>query len=112
MQNIDYIDYVNTQNSKLTIAGWFIGLAYYNWFASDGAALPWWIHLILIVGGMFAASIVIGGGMAILTALLSRRIAGATDARPGYFKTAGLISTVLAFFAAKYALIFAASLLA
>lgn len=107
MQNIDRIDYINAQNSKLTIAGWFIGLAYYNWFASDGAALPLWVHLILIVGGMFAASIIVGGGMAYLAALLARIIAGTWNARPVYFMTAGLIATVLAFFAAKYALIFA-----
>jgi hypothetical protein len=89
MQSIDRIDYINVQNSKLTIAGWFIGLAYYNWFASDGAALPLWVHLILIVGGMFAASIIVGGGMAYLAALLSRIKGGAWAARPDYFITAG-----------------------
>jgi hypothetical protein len=108
MRNAEYVDWINAHNSRLTIIGWFAGLAYYNWFASNGVTMPWWFHLILIVGGMFAASIVIGGGMASLTALLSRIFAGSTTARPEYFKTAGLIATVLAFFAAKYALIFAA----
>jgi hypothetical protein len=107
MQKVDYIDWINAQNSKLTIIGWFAGLAYYNWFAHDGVVMPWWFHLILIVGGMFAASIVIGGGMAYLAGLIARIRVGKWDAHPEYFKTAGLIATALSFFAAKYALIFA-----
>ncbi|HUZ33694.1 MAG TPA: hypothetical protein VMV19_16560 [Xanthobacteraceae bacterium] len=105
MQAAEYVDWINGHNSRLTIIGWFAGLAYYNWFASVGPVLPWWVHLILIVGGMFAASIVIGGGMSCLTALLYRIFAGSATARPEYFKVAGLIATVLAFFSAKYVLV-------
>jgi len=58
---------------------------------------------------MFAASIVIGGGLAILTAVLTKRITGKPDGSPHGFAWASFISPVLAFFAAKYALQFAAT---
>jgi hypothetical protein len=103
---IDRIDYINTQNSKLVIGAWFVGLAYYDWFAS-GPSLAWWVHLALIVVGMFISSIVIGGGMAILAAALNKSAFGYAEARPNLFKLAGLLATVIAFFAAKYAVMVA-----
>jgi hypothetical protein len=69
----------------------------------------WWGHLILVVGGLFASSIIIGGGMSLLAALVTKIATGKADGSPHAFSWAAFISPVLAFFAAKYALIFAAS---
>jgi hypothetical protein len=104
------VDQINSENSKLVIVGWFIGLAYYNWFSSDALPLPWWIHAILIIGGMFISSIVIGGSMALLAATANKAAFGNPEARPNLFKLAGLIAAVLAFFVAKYALWLAATI--
>jgi len=89
----------------MTIAGWFIGLAYYNWFSSDPISVPMWAHAVLIIGGMFAASIVIGAGLALLAALLTKLITGNPEGNPNAFAWAAFIGPVLAFFAAKYALL-------
>ena len=71
-------------------------------------SLPIWVHLILIVGG--AASILIGGGMSLLAALVTRLLAGRADAHPAAFGGASWVSPVLAFIAARYVLIFVRSL--
>lgn len=102
------VDQINTENSKLVIVGWFIGLAYYNWFSSDATPLAWWLHAILVIGGLFVSSILIGGGMAILAGAANRAAFGNPEARPNLFKLAGLIAAALAFIAAKYALSVAA----
>jgi hypothetical protein len=98
------IERINTQAAYLTIIGWFAGLAYYDWFASTAPHLPWWMHLILIFAGMFVASVMIGGLMAILMAVLTKLVTGDTEGSPHGFAWAAFISPVLAFFAAKYAL--------
>lgn len=103
------IDSINSYAAKWTIAGWFIGLAYYNWFASAPPPVALWVHVILIVGGMFVASIVIGGGLAILVGYLTKLFTGSFEGSPHGFAWASFIAPVLAFFAAKYALQFAAT---
>jgi hypothetical protein len=108
-KTMDQIDLVNTYAAKWTIAGWFCGLAYYNWFASNPDHIPWWGHILLVVVGMFASSIIIGGGMSLLSALITRIATGNTEGSPHAFAWAAFISPVLAFFAAKYALHFAGS---
>lgn len=90
----------------MTITGWFAGLAYYNWFSSTAVPLPIWQHALLIIVGMFAAAIVIGGGMALLAGGLSKVITGRSDGSINSFAWAAFISPVLAFFAAKYVLQF------
>jgi len=106
------IDRVNELASKQVIFFWFAGLAYYNWFTSNPISVPWWAHIILVVGGMFASSIVIGGGMALIAAWLTKRLFGRSDAVPGLFGWAGIISSILTFIAAKYALLAMRSLAA
>ena len=98
------IDSIGTENSKLVIVGWFIGLAYFNWFSSAPISVQWWAHAILIVGGMFVASIVIGGGIAVLIGVVINK-AGWSRRSGTYLKAGGLISAVLAFFAARYGLL-------
>ena len=89
-----------TRASKMTIFGWFAGLA---WFAYSGGnpalgPLGW---MILIVGGMFAASIILGAGVAMVIAGISKAIAGRTDALPGLFVLGAYISAALAFWCAR-----------
>lgn len=98
------VDGVNTKAAKMTIVGWFAGLAYYNWFSSTAFHLPFWEHVLLVVVGMFAAAIIIGAGMALLAAGLTKVITGRMDGSLNAFAWAAFISPILAFFAAKYVL--------
>lgn len=98
------VDEINTSSSKLVILGWFAGLAYYNWFATAPIPVPIWGHAILIVVGMFAASMIIGGGIAVAIGKILMTSHGNPEALPGLFALGGLIATVIAFFSAKYAL--------
>ena len=99
------IDRINYTVASWTVAGWFLGLAYYNWFSSTALRLALWVHAVLIVGGLFASSIFIGGSVAAVAALATRAITGRPDGSPVAFMLAGWISPVLAFFAAKYAVL-------
>lgn len=88
---------------KFTIWGWFIGLFYFVWFTGIGyAVLPWWAYAVLIVGGMFA-SFIIGWGMVMFAGLLTHIIPGKPSLHA--FSWVVFISPVIAFFAAKYALL-------
>lgn len=98
------IELINTYAAKWTIGGWFIGLAYYNWFTSSPIHVPLLGHVLLVTIGMFAASIVIGGGMALLAAGVTRLAVGRADGSPHGFAWAAFISPVIAFFATKFAL--------
>lgn len=98
------IDAINTDVAKFTVTGWFIGLAYFNWFASDGKHLPLWEHATLIIGGLFGSSILIGGGIAVLAGVATRIFTGRWDGSTLGASLNGYISPVLAFFAAKYVL--------
>ncbi|RVP57114.1 hypothetical protein CN071_27830 [Sinorhizobium meliloti] len=100
------IDNINGKAAKMTIIGWFAGLAYYNWFSSTPIDVPLWAHAVLGVVGMFAAAIVIGGGMALLAGGITKLATGRVDGSPHAFSWAAFISPVLAFFAAKWALQF------
>ncbi|NEK54591.1 hypothetical protein GUK36_35105 [Rhizobium leguminosarum] len=79
-------------------------MAYHNWFSSTVGHLPMWQHALLIVVGMVATAIIIGGGMALFAAGLTKVITGRTDGSINAFAWAAFISPVLAFFAAKYSL--------
>src|SRR5438067_10931687 len=79
------IELINTYASKWTVAGWFLGLAYYNWFASSASHLPIWLHAVLVVGGLFAAPILIGGGIALLMAGLTKVLTGRVEGSPHGF---------------------------
>ena len=103
------IDTVKAKAAKATIFGWFVGLAYYNWFAHQPPHVPFWGHLLLGFVGMFVASIVIGGGLALVAALLTRMTTGRLDGSSDFFAWGVFIGPVLAFFAAAPALLFVAS---
>jgi hypothetical protein len=98
------IERINTIASKRTIFGWIAGLAYFNWFASDGVHLPWWGHVLLVIAGMFAASIIIGGGVSLIMAVITKGVTGRSDGSPHGFAWGAFISPVLAFFASGYVL--------
>lgn len=91
------VDLVNTYAAKWTVGGWFLGLAYYNWFASSPPHVTWWYHLGLVTVGMFVASICIGGGMALLMALITKLVTGNAEGSIHGFAWAAFISPVLAF---------------
>jgi len=93
------VDAVNTFAAKFTILGWFAGLAYSNWFASKPSHISWWVHVILVVVGTFAASITIGGDMALLAGAATRVTTGRYDGSIHAYSWAAFISPVLAFFA-------------
>lgn len=96
------IERVNTYAAKYTIAGWLTGLAYYSWFSSSAPPLSVGWHALLIVGGMFASSIVIGGGVSLILALVTKLVTGKSDGSSDFFAWGAFISPVLAFLAAGY----------
>jgi hypothetical protein len=98
------VDAVNASAAKACILGWFIGLAYYNWFAHQPPHVALWLHFVLAFVGMFAASILIGGALALLAGVLTKRTTGSWDGSPDFFAWGVFIGPVLAFFAAGYAL--------
>ncbi|MBB3063958.1 hypothetical protein [Limibacillus halophilus] len=98
------IERINSSSAGLAIIGWFAGLSYYNWLASDPTSMPIWAHAVLVIGGMFFASIVIGGGLALLAAGLTRALTGKMDGSSDVFSSMAFVSPVVAFFAAKYGL--------
>ena len=51
-------EHANRKSSQFTILGWLAGLAYYVWFGSIEANML--EHFILVVGGVFLSSIIIG----------------------------------------------------
>ncbi|MBZ9806948.1 hypothetical protein [Mesorhizobium sp. ESP-6-2] len=90
------IETANSYSSKTTILGWFAGLA---WLAYAGEQQPhWWGWVLLIVVGMFAASIVIGGGFALLASFLTKAVRGSPDASPDFYAWGAFICPVVAFF--------------
>lgn len=94
------INYVNEQASKATILGWWAGLVWYAYSHGTGD-LHFFVWLILIFGGMAVASKVIGGGVAILLAMLTRLVYGDSNATSTLVGWGGLISPIIAFFCAS-----------
>lgn len=104
------IDAINTSASKATIVGWFAGLSYFGWWASDAVQVSFGAMSVLVVGGMFASSILIGGGVSLLIAGIAKALTGKTEGYPSLFTWGVVVSPVLAFFAARYSLLGIASL--
>lgn len=98
------VDQINGKASGMVIFGWFVGLAYYNWFARTPISVPLWAHVVLIVVGMFASSIIIGGGLSLLAAGVTKAATGRADGSPHAFSWAAFVGMVVAFFAAGYSL--------
>lgn len=55
---------------------------------------------------MLMASVLIGGGMAIVAAVITKVVTGNAEGSPHGFAWAALVSPILAFIAAKYALLY------
>jgi hypothetical protein len=98
------VEAINSKAARMTIIGWLAGLAYYNWFAHSPPAVPFWGHVVLVIAGIFVASIFIGGLMSLLAAAITKLLTGRTDGSLHAFSWAAIISPIIAFFAAGYAL--------
>ena len=91
-----------------------MGLAYYNWFATNPPHVAWWKHILLVVVVDGLAVILIGGGVALLISSIVQgaaskgKIAEKLIIENSYAWSA-FIAPVIVFFAAKYALLLAAS---
>ncbi len=103
------IESVNTKASKATISGWFCGLAYFNWFASNPPHISLFGHILLTVVGMFAASILIGLVVALILGCITRVTTGSWEGSMHGYAWGVFISPMLAFFAANYAIKWVAS---
>ena len=99
-----WVEQINTKAAKYSIAAWFVGLAYFNWFASTATHVSIAGHIILVVVGMFAASILIGMMVTLILGLTTMLLAGRTDASPRGDAWGAFISPVIAFFAAGWAI--------
>jgi len=99
-----WVEQINTKAAKYSIAAWFVGLAYFNWFASTATHVSIAGHIILVVVGMFAASILIGMMVTLILGLTTVLLAGRTDASPRGDAWGAFISPVIAFFAAGWAI--------
>lgn len=98
---------------KFTTSGWLIGLFYFVWFTGIGyAVLPWWAYAVLVVGGMVASFIIGWVVVVLVVGPLTYIVPGKPDGSlPAYVWMAVFISPVVAFFAARYALLLTASFL-
>lgn len=99
-----WVAQINTKAAKYSIAAWFVGLAYFNWFSSTATHVSIAGHIILVVVGMFAASILIGMIVALILGLITKLLAGRTDGSPRGDAWGAFISPVIAFFAAGWAI--------
>lgn len=99
METMDSIDRVNTGASKATIFGWFAGLAWMA-YSDSVVGLSWMDWALLVVVGMFAASIIIGGALSLLAALLTKVILGKGNESSTLFALAGIMAAIIAFLCA------------
>lgn len=98
------VEQINTKTAKFTIFGWFAGLAYFNWFSSTAVHVSLIGHAILVVVGMFAASIIIGMGIALILGLITKAATGSTLGSPHGYAWGAFISPIMAFFATEPAI--------
>jgi hypothetical protein len=99
------IERINTKSARNTAIGWFAGLAYFNWFASDSEPLSTIADFFLVVIGAPAACMVIGLGVALLAGMVTKLWTGRVDGSPDAYAWGAMISPVLAFFAAEPAIL-------
>lgn len=96
------IEQVNNYSSKLAIWGWFAGVAYYGWWTSSAPTIPLWGYAALIIIGMFAASIIVGGGLALIAAGVTKLVTGGAERSTNAYAWASFLSPVGAFWLAKW----------
>jgi hypothetical protein len=89
-------EHANSRSSQFTIFGWLAGLAYYVWFGTIDATIL--EHVILVVGGTFLSSIIIGGSVAFFFGFLTRIFTGSWDGSPHGYAWGAFIAPVIAFF--------------
>ena len=98
----------NTTTAKLAVGAWFAGLVYALWISSTGlplgvSGIGFIYGAILVAGGMFLASIVIGGGTILVLGGLSKVMTGRFDGLPAIFGLGAIIVPILCFLAGKWA---------
>jgi hypothetical protein len=98
------IERINTKAARNSIIGWFIGLAYFNWFSSTPVHVSLVGHVVLVVVGLFAASILIGMVVALVFAVITKIATGRTDGSPHGYAWGAFTSPVIAFFAVEPAI--------
>jgi hypothetical protein len=98
------IEQINTKAAKCSIAGWFLGLAYFNWFSSTAAHVSIAGHIVLVVVGLFAVSILIGMIVALILGLIAKFLTGRIAGISHGDAWGALISPAIAFFAADWAI--------
>jgi len=94
------VERANEYSSKATLFGWFVGLAWFAYTSPEAASLPWWAWAVLIVVGMFAASVVIGLGFALVAATITKAVTGDSRSSPNAYAWGAVICPVIAFFCA------------
>lgn len=99
---------MNTTTAKASVGAWFAGLVYALWFSSTGlppgvSGIGFIYGVILVVGGMFLSSIVIGGGTILVLGGLSKVMTGRFDGKPAIFSLGLIIVPVLCFLAGGWA---------
>ena len=97
------VNQTNAYVSRLTIFGWWAGLAWhvYTGGAMDLNLFAW---AILIIGGMFVVSLIIGGGIAFLLGVLTRVVYGDWHATSALYAWGTIFGPVIAFFCASPAI--------
>jgi len=92
------------------ILGWFLGLAYYNWFSSQPIQLSLLAHLILVTAVMYIVCILIASASRGIATLVAKAVSGFVHGQEPMFTLAMPSATVLGFLAAGYALVSASRL--
>jgi hypothetical protein len=90
---------ISGATSKLVISSWFAGLAWSFFLSKSAIGVVWWEWLVLVIGGMFGSSIVIGAGMVMVAALITKIVTGKSDGSTIAFDLNSWVSPILAFFA-------------
>jgi antibiotic biosynthesis monooxygenase (ABM) superfamily enzyme len=86
------------------------GLAYYNWFAAAPNHVSLWLHAILVLVGMYATGLIIGGCVNLVLGLITKLITGNMFGNLNLYVLSYFISPVIAFLAAEPALRIASSI--
>lgn len=93
------VDRVNQYGANFTVVGWYSGLVWAGWIKQvpNLSLLDW---LILIVGGMFGSALVIGGGLSVIAAIITKIATGKSDGSATAYAWVAFIAPMLAFLAA------------
>lgn len=102
------ITLMNTYAAKFTIIGWVVGLAYYNWLASNPSHVPFWAEVVLTVIGAAVVCVVVGGAIAILLGCVTKLVTGDFEGSADFYGWGAVLSPIAAFSLAGYALDMAA----